>query len=80
MYVRIVKSGDHKYARLVESYRDRKTGKVKQRVLHNLFPIDGQTDVKLNAIQKFINRYNQQKDSDSNRKDSSTIRQDTLFG
>ena len=61
MYVRIVKSGDYQYARLVESYRDSKSGKVKQRVLHNLFRIDDKTDAKIKAIQVFIDRYNDKK-------------------
>ena len=64
MFVRIVKSGDYKYARLVENYRDNKSGKVKQRVIHNLFRIDDQTDAKIKAMQIFFDRYNNSKNSD----------------
>ncbi len=64
MFVRIVKSGDYQYARLVENYRDSKSGKVKQRVLHNLFRIDDRTDAKVKAIQVFFDRYNNSKNSD----------------
>ena len=57
MFVRIVKSGDYRYARLVENYRESKGGKVKQRVLVNLFRLDDKTDAKIEALQLFINRY-----------------------
>ena len=57
MFVRIVKSGDYQYARLVENYRDKKSGKSKQRVLINLFRLDDKTDTKIEALQSFFNRY-----------------------
>lgn len=54
MYVRVIKSGPRNYLRLVESYRDGKTGKVKQRTVANLFRIDGENDEKLKALRKYV--------------------------
>ena len=65
MFVRIVKSGDYQYARLVENYRDKKSGKVKQRVLINLFRLDNKTDAKIEALQSFFNRYTKESNKPS---------------
>ena len=53
MFIRVVKSKDYSYARLVESYRDSVTGKTKQRVISNLFRVDP-PDPKALALQAFF--------------------------
>ena len=56
MFVRVVKSNGYSYARLVESYHDRATGKTKQRVICNLFRLDP-PDPKANALKAFFQHY-----------------------
>ena len=58
MYIRVVKSKGYSYARLVDSFRDPDTGKVKQRVVANLCRLDP-PDPKANALKAFF-----QQDSD----------------
>ncbi len=55
MYLRTVKSRGNEYLRIVEGYRDPKTGKVKQRVLQQLGVLD--QDGKLEkALENWVNR------------------------
>ena len=55
MYVRTVKSGNNEYLRLVEGYRDPKTGKVKQRVLQHLGRLDPEGNFE-RALENWVNR------------------------
>ena len=56
MFVRVVKSGNYHYVRLVESYRDKVTGKVRQRLLANLFRLDSISGPTAKALKSFFDR------------------------
>ena len=54
MFVRKVQSGPRSYLRIVEGYRDKKTGKVCQRTVANLFRMDKDYEKKVKALEKFL--------------------------
>ena len=66
MYIRLVKSGKYHYVRMVESYRDKATGKVHQRLVCNLFRLDTLSDQNVRAIKSVLEkRLNESSSPDS---------------
>ena len=56
MYIRLVKSGKYHYVRMVESYRDKVTGKVRQRLVCNLFRLDTLSNQNVRAIKSVLEK------------------------